>query len=200
LIRNGCLWIGKKGRDPISKRAEIAYQRPGYRNFVLGILTIVYVFNFIDRQVINILGQAIISDLNLSDGQFGALSGIAFAAIYSTMGIPIALWADVGVRRNIVAISLTVWSAMTALCGSAQGFWQLFMFRAGVGLGEAGASPSSHSMISDMFPANNYRFIHLAFMAVRSLDQLPEDTWHRCSAGALLLLWSGCPAFYSPLS
>jgi len=148
------LRTGKKGRDPISKRAEIAYQRPGYRNFVLGMLTIVYVFNFIDRQVINILGQAIISDLNLSDGQFGALSGIAFAAIYSTMGIPIALWADVGVRRNIVAISLTIWSAMTALCGSAQGFWQLFMFRAGVGLGEAGASPSSHSMISDMFPAN----------------------------------------------
>jgi len=117
-------------------------------------LTIVYVFNFIDRQVINILGQAIISDLNLSDGQFGALSGIAFAAIYSTMGIPIALWADVGVRRNIVAISLTVWSAMTALCGSAQGFWQLFLFRAGVGLGESGASPSSHSMISDIFPVN----------------------------------------------
>ncbi len=134
--------------------AKVAYQRPGYRNFVLGMLTIVYVFNFIDRQVINILGQAIISDLGLSDGQFGALSGIAFAAIYSTMGIPIAIWADVGVRRNIIAISLTVWSVMTAICGSAQGFWQLFLFRAGVGLGEAGASPSSHSMISDIFPAN----------------------------------------------
>jgi MFS family permease len=142
------------GLGPISSKAEAAYQRPGYRNFVLGMLTIVYVFNFIDRQVINILGQAIISDLGLSDAQFGALSGIAFAAIYSTMGIPIALWADIGVRRNIVAISLTVWSAMTALCGSAQGFWQLFLFRAGVGLGEAGASPSSHSMISDIFPAN----------------------------------------------
>ena len=85
------------------QKAREAYQRPGYRNFVLGLLTIVYVFNFLDRQVVNILGEAIITDLGLSDTQFGMLSGIAFAAIYATLGMPIARWADASVRRNIIS-------------------------------------------------------------------------------------------------
>ena len=136
------------------QQARDAYARPGYRNFVLGLLTIVYVFNFLDRQVVNILGEAIITDLGLSDTQFGMLSGIAFAAIYATLGMPIARWADAGVRRNIIALAVAVWSAMTALCGLAQSFWQLFLMRAGVGVGEAGGSPPAHSIISDIFPAN----------------------------------------------
>ena len=142
------------GRDDAQRSALAAYQSTRYRYFVLGILTLVYAFNFIDRQVVNILGQAIVDDLGLSDAQFGALSGIAFAAIYVTMGIPLARWADVGVRRNVVAISLTVWSVMTAVCGLAQNFWQILLARAGVGIGEAGGSPPSHSMVSDIFPAN----------------------------------------------
>jgi len=136
------------------QQAREAYQRPGYRNFVLGLLTVVYVFNFLDRQVVNILGPAIIADLGLSDVQFGMLSGIAFAAIYATLGMPIARWADGGVRRNVIALAVAVWSTMTALCGLAQNFWQMFFMRAGVGVGEAGGSPPAHSMISDIFPVN----------------------------------------------
>lgn len=131
-----------------------AYQNPYYRYLVLGILTIVYVSNFIDRQVINVLAQYIIADLQLSDGQFGMLSGLAFACIYTTLGIPIARWADLGNRRNIIAISVAVWSGMTAVCGLAQNFGQLFLARFGVGVGEAGASPPSHSIVSDIFSAN----------------------------------------------
>jgi MFS family permease len=130
-----------------------AYQKPGYRYLVLAILTIVYVTNFVDRQVINVLAQYIIEDLSISDGQFGMLSGLAFAAIYTTLGIPIARLADIANRRNIVAVAVAVWSIMTALCGLAQNFAQLFMARFGVGVGEAGGSPPSHSIVSDIFPA-----------------------------------------------
>ncbi|MDA1371037.1 MAG: MFS transporter [Proteobacteria bacterium] len=130
-----------------------AYKNPYYRYLVLGILTTVYVSNFVDRQVINVLAQYIIEDLEISDGQFGMLSGLAFAAIYTTLGIPIARWADISNRRNIIAISVAVWSVMTALCGAAQSFGQLFLARFGVGVGEAGGSPPSHSIVSDIFPA-----------------------------------------------
>lgn len=135
-----------------------AYQNKHYRYTVLGLLTLVYVFSFVDRQIVNILGSYIIEGLQLSDAQFGALTGIAFAAIYVTVGIPVARVADRGNRRNVVAISLTIWSLMTAVCGAVQNFWQLFLARAGVGVGvgvgEAGCSPPSHSMISDIFPAS----------------------------------------------
>ena len=130
-----------------------AYRNPYYRYLVLGILTTVYVSNFVDRQVINVLAQYIIEDLEISDGQFGMLSGLAFACIYSTLGIPIARLADISNRRNIIAISVGIWSVMTALCGAAQSFGQLFLARFGVGVGEAGGSPPSHSIVSDIFPA-----------------------------------------------
>lgn len=142
--------------DPVSeKHAAIqkAYQKPSYRYLVLGILTTVYISNFVDRQVINVLAQPIIDDLNISDGQFGMLSGLAFAFIYTTLAVPIARWADISNRRNIVAASVAIWSVMTALCGAAQSFAQLFLARFGVGLGEAGGSPPSHSIVSDIFPA-----------------------------------------------
>ena len=134
--------------DPVVR----AYQNPAYRYLVLGVLTTVYISNFVDRQVINVLAQYIIADLEISDGQFGMLSGLAFACIYTTLGIPIARWADISNRRNIVAISVAVWSVMTALCGAAQNFFQLFIARFGVGVGEAGGSPPSHSIVSDIFP------------------------------------------------
>ncbi len=123
-----------------------------YTRYALGLLVVVYVVNFLDRQVIAILLQAIKRDLGLSDTQLGAFSGIAFAALYSTLGIPIARWADRGVRRSIIALALFVWSGMTALQGLASSFKWLLIARVGVGIGEAGCSPPAHSLIADLFP------------------------------------------------
>ncbi|HVS93608.1 MAG TPA: MFS transporter [Mucilaginibacter sp.] len=123
-----------------------------YRNYVLAMLTLVYVFNFIDRQVLVILQESIKKDLHLSDTQLGLLSGFSFAIFYVTLGIPIARLADKTNRRNTVAVSLGIWSVMTATCGLARNFIQLLLPRTGVGVGEAGGSPSAHAMISDYFP------------------------------------------------
>jgi predicted MFS family arabinose efflux permease len=120
--------------------------------YVLGLLTIVYSFNFIDRQLLAILQEAIKADLSLSDGQLGLLTGFAFAVFYVTAGIPIARWADRSNRSRIIAASLFIWSFMTALSGAAQNYLQLLLARIGVGVGEAGGSPPSHSIISDIFP------------------------------------------------
>ncbi len=125
-----------------------------YRWYALGVLFVVYVFNFIDRSILSILAQSIKEDLALSDSQLGFLGGLAFALFYTFLGIPIARMADRGVRRNILAVCLTIWSAMTAVCGFAQNFVQLLLARVGVAIGEAGGSPPSHSMISDLFPAS----------------------------------------------
>ena len=123
-----------------------------YRNYVLGMLTLVYVFNFIDRQLLVILQESIKKELHLSDTQLGLLSGFTFAIFYVTLGIPIARLADKSNRRNIVTMSLGLWSVMTALSGSARNFMQLLFARIGVGVGEAGGSPPAHAMISDYFP------------------------------------------------
>ena len=123
-----------------------------YKWFVLAMLTMVYAFNFIDRQILVILQEPIKGELGLNDTQLGLLTGLAFAALYVTLGIPIARWADLGNRKNIVAISLAFWSAMTALSGMVSNFFQLFLARIGVGVGEAGGSPPAHSIISDYFP------------------------------------------------
>jgi MFS family permease len=111
----------------------------------------VYVVNFLDRQVIAILLQAIKEDLGVSDAALGFLSGIAFAALYSVLGVPIARFADRGVRRSLIAVALAVWSGMTALQGLATSFFWLALARIGVGVGEAGCSPPAHSMIADLF-------------------------------------------------
>lgn len=124
--------------------------RAGYYTLIL--LTLVYSVNFIDRQLLAILQESIKAELSLSDGQLGLLTGFAFALFYVTAGLPIASWADRSNRRNIVALSLGVWSFMTAISGLAQNYWQLLAARIGVGVGEAGGSPPSHSMISDIFP------------------------------------------------
>ncbi len=122
-----------------------------YTNYVLGVLVVVYVFNFIDRQILAILAPAIKDDLGLSDTQIGALSGVAFGIFYATLGIPIARLADRYSRVNIIAICLAIWSLMTALSGLATNFVQLLIARIGVGIGEAGGSPPSHSLIADYF-------------------------------------------------
>ena len=121
----------------------------GYGLFML---TLVYAFNFVDRQILVILQEPIKNDMGLSDAQLGLLSGFSFAVVYVIAGLPIAYWADRSNRRNIIAAALTVWSGMTALSGLAQNYSQLLLARVGVGIGEAGGSPPAHSMISDYYP------------------------------------------------
>ena len=118
---------------------------------MLWILLIVYIFNFLDRQIVNILAEPIKADLGLSDTQLGLLAGPAFAVFYALLGIPIARYADKdGTNRvRLIALALTIWSAMTAVCGLAQNFVQLLFARIGVGVGEAGCTPSAHSLIAD---------------------------------------------------
>ena len=123
-----------------------------YRRYVLGLLLVVYVLNFVDRQILTILAEAIRLEFGLSDTALGFLGGLAFAAFYTVAGIPIARWADRGVRRSIIALGLFVWSGMTALTGFAANFTQLALARVGVGLGEAACSPPAHSLLSDYFP------------------------------------------------
>ncbi len=122
-----------------------------YRYYVLGVLTLTYIFSIMDRQIMSILLQDIKTEFDLSDSQLGFLVGLAFAMFYATLGIPIARLADRWNRRNIIALAVAIWSAATALCGLASGFWTLFLARVGVGVGEAGGSPPSHSIISDYF-------------------------------------------------
>ncbi len=137
---------------PETKRPQEAGYSPGYSRYVLGVLFCVYVFNFVDRQILSILIDPIKAELGASDTQMGFLTGFAFAIFYTGFGIPIARWADRGVRRSIIALGLTVWSVMTAVCGLAQSFVHLALARIGVGIGEAAGSPPAHSLISDYFP------------------------------------------------
>ena len=123
-----------------------------YRTFALVLLTIVYGFNFIDRQIMGILAPFIQEDLNLTNTQLGLLIGFAFAVFYTVTAIPIAWLADRFSRVNILAIALATWSGFTALTGLANNFVQIGLARMGVGIGEAGGSPPSHSIISDMYP------------------------------------------------
>lgn len=125
------------------------------RHLALGLLVVVYTFNFIDRQILSILIEPIKLELGLNDTQMGLLTGFAFALFYATLGIPIARYADRGNRRNLIALALGVWSFMTAISGLAMNFWHLLIARIGVGIGEAGCSPPAHSMIADYFPAES---------------------------------------------
>lgn len=116
------------------------------------LLLLAYVFNFIDRQIIGVLAIPIKAELALTDRQLGLMGGLAFALFYSTLALPIARLADRRGRVAIVAMSVAVWSGFTALCGAAQNFWQLFVCRMGVGIGEAGGVAPSYSLIADLFP------------------------------------------------
>ena len=125
---------------------------PRYRNYVLFILTCGYVLNFVDRQVMTILLEPIKAEFGASDTQMGLISGLAFALFYATLGVPVARLADRWSRRNVLAISMATWSAVTAACGMAGSFWQLALLRVGVGIGEAGGTPPSQSLLTDYFP------------------------------------------------
>ncbi len=124
------------------------------RAYILFILVVVYTFNFIDRQIIGILAVPIKADLGLTDTQLGLMGGLAFALFYTGLGIPIAMLADRFSRTWIITIALATWSLMTAACGLATNFWQLFFARLGVGVGEAGGVAPAYSLISDFFPPN----------------------------------------------
>lgn len=121
-------------------------------SLVLALLLLAYIFNFLDRTILNILAGPIIRDLKLTDTQFGAITGLAFAILYSVLGVPLALLADRTRRSWVVAGSLAVWSGFTALCGTAASFGQLFLYRLGVGVGEAGGVAPSYALIADCFP------------------------------------------------
>ncbi len=125
-----------------------------YRYYVLGILTLTSLLSIADRLIMSILLEDIKAEFTMSDTQLGLLAGLAFTLFYATMGIPIARLADRKNRKNIVGIALMVWSAMTALCGAATGFVSLFLARLGVGVGEAGGSPPSYSLIADYFKSH----------------------------------------------
>jgi predicted MFS family arabinose efflux permease len=136
----------------VTQAATSAAPTPAYRAYALGLLLSAYVLNFVDRQILTILAGPISDELGFSDTQLGFLTGPAFALFYTSAGIPIARWADVGVRRSIIALALFVWSGMTALTALAQSLTHVALARLGVGLGEAGGSPPAHSLISDLFP------------------------------------------------
>src|SRR5277367_3771306 len=123
-----------------------------YRSYVLAVLVLVYTFNFIDRQIVGILAVPIKSELHLSDSQLGVMGGLAFALFYTLLGIPIARLADRVSRTGIMTAALALWSLMTAVCGLAGSFGQLFLARAGVGIGEAGGVTPAYSLICDYFP------------------------------------------------
>ena len=127
---------------------------PQYANYVLGVLFVVYVINFIDRQIMSVFIGPIKEEFGVSDTAMGMLVGFAFAVLYTFAGIPIARWADRGNRRSIIAIGLAIWSAMTVASGLAKSFVHLVIARVGVGVGEAAGTPPAHSLIADYFPIN----------------------------------------------
>ena len=144
--------MSDKQTSPGDSAESAVSTQPWYKWYALVILVLVYTSSHVDRQIMGILLQPIKNELGASDTQMGFLIGLTFALFYATLGMPIAMLADRSNRRNIITAAITIWSAMTVLCGYAQNFFQLTLARIGVGIGEAGSSPPSHSMISDMFP------------------------------------------------
>lgn len=126
----------------------------GYNRAALILLTLVYVFNFLDRQILNILAESIKTELKFTDTQLGLVTGFAFALFYSLLGLPIARYAERGDRPILIAAALSVWSLFTIACGFATTFTHMLLARFGVGIGEAGGVPPSHSLITEFTPKN----------------------------------------------
>jgi len=135
-----------------------ANPRQSRPNVVLAMLLVVYIFNFVDRQILSILAAPIQADLDLSDAEMGVLGGLAFAILYSTLAVPLAALADRTSRSWVITVSLVLWSGFTAACAAAQGFWHIFLARLGVGIGEAGGVAPSYALIGDYFPSNRRAF------------------------------------------
>src|SRR5260370_11802896 len=136
----------------IPSLAEQPHPPAGYSWYVVGVLTLVYVFSFMDRQIMSLLVRPLRRDLGLSETQVSLLMGFSFAVFYTFCGIPRGRLADTRGRRPIIAIGFAVWSVFTALCGLARNFIQMLLLRMGVGVGETALSPSAYSLITDYFP------------------------------------------------
>ena len=169
--------------------------QPGgaYARLVLAVLVVVYVFNFLDRQILSILAERIKADLQVTDAQMGYLYGTAFAVFYAVFGIPLGRLADVWDRRRLIALGLAFWSVMTAVSGLAQSFVHLALARIGVGVGEASATPAAYSMLSDCFPpwrratalAVYSSGIYIGSGLGLGLGGLVVDRWEAAWAGGL---------------
>jgi len=134
-----------------SKPGDKPYPRAIYAWYVVGVLVVAYTFSFIDRQILSLLVGPMKRDLNISDFEMSLLQGFAFAVFYALVGLPIGRMVDSKNRVGIISIGILVWSLMTALCGTARAYWQLFIYRMGVGVGEAALSPAAYSMLADYF-------------------------------------------------
>ena len=143
---------------PHKGSAEKPYPSQTYAWYVVAVLVLAFTFSFIDRQILSLLVGPIKRDLQISDTQMSLLQGFAFAVFYCLAGLPIGRMVDRHHRFNIIAIGVFIWSMMTALCGTARSFLQLFIFRAGVGVGEAALSPAAYSIIADYFPPKRLGF------------------------------------------
>jgi predicted MFS family arabinose efflux permease len=140
---------------PAALQTDAAAKPSIRRYYVLGLLTVIYALNFLDRTIFNVLIEPIKKEFSLSDTTMGLLAGFGFVLFYSVLGIPIARLADRFNRRNIVSIALAFWSAMTVFCGMAQSVATLALARIGVGIGESGGTPASQSIIADLFSKND---------------------------------------------
>lgn len=138
-------------QNPARTAAE-PWPPSGIAWYAVVILVIAFIFSFVDRIIIAMLVEPLKHDLGLTDTQLGLLQGLAFAVFYAAVGLPIGRWADRYSRRAIIGWGIFLWSIMTAVCGLARSFWELFLARVGVGVGEAALSPAAYSMIADYFP------------------------------------------------
>jgi predicted MFS family arabinose efflux permease len=145
---------GSESVRPIggSEESYDEHRLAGYTWYVIGLLTLTSIVSYIDRMAMAVLAPLVQRELHLSDSQLGMLTGLAFSLFYAVCGLPIARWADRGVRRNILSAALTTWSVMTALSGLGHHFWHLFLARVGIGAGEAGCLPAAQSIICDYVP------------------------------------------------
>lgn len=141
-------------RDTANVKVQAQTPSGAYRKWFLFLLILVYASSFIDRIIVAVVGQAIKIEMHLTDLQLGLLGGLAFAILYTVLGIPVARLAERHSRVKMITIAIVAWSMMTALCGTATGFLQLLLYRLGVGVGEAGSTPIGHSLIADQFPPN----------------------------------------------
>lgn len=154
--------------------------------FALALLTTIYALSFVDRQIVNILAEGIKRDLGLSDAQIGLISGLSFALLYATLGIPVARFAERRNRVRIIALAVSVWSAFTIACGFARTASHLFFARLGVGIGEAGSTPPSHSLIADYYPLER----RASALAVYSLG-IPIGTMLGAMIGGIAMHYVG---------
>jgi MFS family permease len=154
---SGVASSGAPGLRDHASSGEFAVSKR-YSTYVLALLFCVSLLNMLDRQILGMLIVSIQAEFGVSDTAMGFLTGPSFALFYALAGIPIARWADRGVRRSIIALGLLLWSGLTLASGSAQSFGQLVAARLGIGVGEAAGTPPAHSLISDYFPPERRAF------------------------------------------